>query len=61
VEEIYGFSHAVATPRVNPEYLPSVSEWLVTAGIVGLGLLLFGFGEALLPREAEEDGHVRVR
>jgi hypothetical protein len=31
---------------------------LLTAGIVGLGLLLFGIGEMLLPKDEKEFGHV---
>jgi hypothetical protein len=43
--------------------VPSPTEWLLTAGVVGLGLILFGLGEALLPKEppgagAEGDGHL---
>lgn len=60
-EEIRGLSAAIASPRLTPQYIPSLSEWLLTFGIVGLGLLLFGLGEILLPREMErEDAHVRV-
>ena len=42
-------------------YVPSSSEWLLTFGVVGLGLLLFGLGEWLLPAEAaplEGGGHL---
>lgn len=60
VEEIRGLSAAIASARMTTYYVPSVTEWLVTLGVVGLGLLLFGFGELLLPRENEEGGHVRV-
>ncbi len=49
-EEIAGLSRAIASPRMTAYYVPSVMEWLVTIGIVGLGLLLFGFGELLLPK-----------
>lgn len=61
VEEISGISQAFASARMTTVYVPSVSEWLVTLGVVGLGLLLFGLGELLLPREdtsgASADGH----
>jgi len=60
VEEIHGLGAAVASLRVHPDYFPSASEWLLTAGIVGLGLVLFGLGEILLPREKEEAAHVSV-
>ncbi|MBI4552829.1 MAG: polysulfide reductase NrfD [Candidatus Latescibacteria bacterium] len=59
-EEIPGFSEAFASARMTTNYFPSLTEWLLTFGVVGLGLLLFGLGELLLPREQEEDGHVRV-
>jgi molybdopterin-containing oxidoreductase family membrane subunit len=58
VEEIHGLAQAVASPRVHPAYLPSLSEWLLTAGIVGLGLLLFGLAEMLFPEGRKEPGHV---
>ncbi|MBI3688334.1 MAG: polysulfide reductase NrfD [Actinobacteria bacterium] len=51
-EEIEGLASAVASRRMSAHYFPSVSEWLLTAGIVGLGLLLFGLGERLLPNDA---------
>ena len=50
-EEIHGLSRAFASARMTTHYVPSLSEWLVTLGIVGLGLLLFGIGERLLPEE----------
>jgi molybdopterin-containing oxidoreductase family membrane subunit len=59
-EEIAGLSEAVASARYSTEYFPSLSEWALTAGIVGLGLLLFGFGEKLLPSSKEEAIDVRV-
>lgn len=53
VEEVRGISAAFASARLSTSYFPSVMEWLVSIGIAGLGLLLFGFGEMLLPEEAE--------
>jgi molybdopterin-containing oxidoreductase family membrane subunit len=58
IEEIKGLSDAIASSRIETEYFPSLSEWLLTAGVVGLGLLLFGLGEMLLPKEQKEWGHV---
>jgi protein NrfD len=52
-EEIRGLSAAVASARISTNYVPSSTEWLVTVGIVGLGLLLFGFGEMLMPKEVD--------
>jgi molybdopterin-containing oxidoreductase family membrane subunit len=57
-EEIEGIANAISSARLTTQYFPSLSEWLVTIGIVGLGLLLFGFGEMLLPKEIEEGSHV---
>jgi molybdopterin-containing oxidoreductase family membrane subunit len=60
VEEIQGLSSAIASPRTNPYYFPSLPEFLLTAGIVGLGLLIFGVGEKLLPAGKEDAAHVRL-
>jgi molybdopterin-containing oxidoreductase family membrane subunit len=57
IEEIRGLSAAVASRRLTTDYFPSLMEWSIAAGVVGLGLLLFGLGELLLPKE-EEVGHV---
>lgn len=54
IEEVPGLSRAIASERLSTQYFPSLMEWLVSAGIVGLGLLLFGLGEHLLPKEQEE-------
>jgi molybdopterin-containing oxidoreductase family membrane subunit len=59
-EEVTGLAEAVASPRLSAEYFPSLSEWALTAGIVGLGLLLFGLGEKLLPRMKEESVDVPI-
>ncbi|HEV8488709.1 MAG TPA: NrfD/PsrC family molybdoenzyme membrane anchor subunit [Candidatus Limnocylindrales bacterium] len=48
-EEITGLSRAVDDPRYRTDYFPSVFEWLITFGIGGLGLVLFGLGEIFLP------------
>lgn len=55
VEEIHGLTQAIYSMRVNPHYFPSLSEWFLTFGIVGFGMLLFGFGEHFLPKHEEED------
>ena len=62
-EELAGLTKAFVSSRLMATYVPSLYEWLLTAGIVGLGLLLFGIGEKLLPAEtataeAEEHDHV---
>ena len=48
-EEIRGLTAAVDDPRVTSEYFPSLFEWLMSIGIGGLGLILFGLGEIFLP------------
>lgn len=55
VEEIHGLTSAIYSIRVNPNYFPSLSEWLLTFGIVGFGMLLFGFGEHYLPKHEEDE------
>lgn len=57
-EEIQGLTDAIDNNRISTQYFPSLMEWSVTIGIVGLGLLLFGLGEYLLPIESEEVSHV---
>lgn len=52
-EEIKGLTSAVSTTRLTTSYVPSLTEWLLTIGIVGFGLLLFGLGEMLLPKEED--------
>jgi molybdopterin-containing oxidoreductase family membrane subunit len=59
-EELQGISTALASTRMTTTYFPSVTEWLLTFGVVGLGFLLFGFGEILLPGEKKENQHVRI-
>jgi molybdopterin-containing oxidoreductase family membrane subunit len=60
VEEIQGLSNAISSLRTNPHYFPSSSEFLLTAGIVGLGLLIFGAGEMLLPPDKKDAAHVHL-
>ena len=51
VEQIRGLSAAIASPRMTMLYAPSLTEWLLLFGVLGLGLLLFGFGERWLPKD----------
>jgi molybdopterin-containing oxidoreductase family membrane subunit len=55
VEEIHGLTAAVSTPRITATYFPSAIEWLLTIGVSGLGMLLFGLGEKLLPKLRTEE------
>lgn len=50
VEEIHRLTSANYSPRVNPIYYPSISEWLLTFGIADHGMLLFGIGKKYLPK-----------
>jgi molybdopterin-containing oxidoreductase family membrane subunit len=59
-DELRGITEAISSARVSTNYLPSVPEWLLACGIVGIGLLLFGLGEKLLPADHEEMHHVRA-
>lgn len=56
-EELRGLSEAVVSARLQTSYFPSSTEWLLMAGVVGLGLLLFGVGETLLPKSSDELSH----
>jgi molybdopterin-containing oxidoreductase family membrane subunit len=55
VEEVRGISAAFASAHLSTNYFPSMMEWLVSIGIAGLGLLLFGFGEMLMPEEPDHN------
>lgn len=61
VEEIRGLSDAIASPRMTTLYVPSITEWLLFGGVLGLGLLLFGLGELLLPSEPRDVDRGAVR
>ena len=50
-EEIAGLANAIASKRLQVDYVPSLMEWLVGAGILGLGMLMFGLGERYLPAD----------
>jgi molybdopterin-containing oxidoreductase family membrane subunit len=61
-EQVKGLSDAFSSSRVTTDYTPSGMEWLFSLGIVGIGLVLFGVGEWLLPSHtdnaSEEVSHV---
>ncbi len=54
-EQLRGISQALDSSRLSVDYVPSLTEWLLSAGVVGLGLLLFGVGEWFLPRAEVAD------
>ena len=60
VEEIDGLTDAIDSTRISTSYFPALGEWLLTAGVVGLGLLVFGVGEKFLPRSTKDASHVSV-
>jgi len=53
-EQLNGLSKAFDSPRFTTDYVPSVMEFLFSAGIVGIGLVMFGIGEWLMPREGRQ-------
>lgn len=55
-EELHGLTSAISTNRISTEYFPSQTEWLVSLAVLGLGILLFGLGEILLPEENSKQG-----
>lgn len=55
VEQIHGLTAAIFSHRATLNYFPSFFEWSLTFGVVGLGMLLFGFAEYFLPEHEEED------
>jgi len=61
-EQVKGLSDAFDSSRVTTDYFPSAMEWLFSAGLVGIGLVLFGIGEWFLPQPSdstsEEVSHV---
>ena len=61
-EQLAGLTDAFASPRLSTDYVPSTMEFLFTSGIIGIGLLMFGIGEWLLPgnneHTTEEVSHV---
>jgi molybdopterin-containing oxidoreductase family membrane subunit len=61
-EQLSGLTDAFRSDRLSTDYVPSFMEFLFTSGIIGIGLLMFGIGEWLLPgndeHTAEEVSHV---
>jgi len=49
VPELAGLAQAAPSPRMSTMYLPSVMEWFVTIGIVGVGAAIYALGYRLLP------------
>jgi protein NrfD len=54
VPEIEALIHAFTGPRLQFEYFPSMMEWSVTIGIVGLVVLAFLLGTDRLPLQSQE-------
>ncbi len=49
VPELRGLIEAVPSARMTAQYFPSMMEWFLSIGIMGLGLALFALGYTLLP------------
>lgn len=54
VPEIEALTHAFTGPRLQFAYFPSMMEWAVTTGIVGLVALAFLIGTDRLPLHSKE-------
>jgi protein NrfD len=54
IPEIDALTHAFTGPRLQFAYYPSLMEWAVTAGIVGLVVLAFLIGTDRLPLRGKE-------
>ncbi|GIW13282.1 MAG: hypothetical protein KatS3mg062_0721 [Tepidiforma sp.] len=52
-EQLQGLTAAWHSARFSTDYVPSPMEFTFTAGLVGIGLVLFGIGEWFLPRPEE--------
>ena len=61
-EEVKGLGRAIASHRISTSYFPSLTEWLLAAGVFGIGFLLFGLGETFMPRgrRDEDEGREHV-
>lgn len=59
-EQLEGITEAFNSTRISTDYVPSLMEFTFTAGIIGIGLVLFGLGEWLLPRSQEESAQEEV-
>ncbi len=49
VPELQGLEQAVPSLRMSMTYVPSLMEWFLSVGIIGLGMALFALGYNLLP------------
>ena len=49
VPELRGLEQAVPSLRMSMTYVPSLMEWFLSIGIIGLGMALFALGYNLLP------------
>ncbi|WP_322797460.1 NrfD/PsrC family molybdoenzyme membrane anchor subunit [Tepidiforma sp.] len=59
-EQLEGITQAFNSTRIATDYVPSLMEFTFTAGIIGIGLVLFGLGEWFLPRSQEESAQEEV-
>jgi molybdopterin-containing oxidoreductase family membrane subunit len=54
VPEIEALTTAFSGPHLSFDYFPSIMEWAVTLGIVGLAVLAFQIGADRLPLRGKE-------
>lgn len=54
VPEIEALTTAFSGPHLTFDYFPSLMEWAVTLGIVGMAILAFLIGDERLPLHSEE-------
>ena len=54
-EEITGLTEAASDPRISSDYFPTVWEWVLSFGILAVGLVIFGLGEIFLPLSRHVD------
>jgi molybdopterin-containing oxidoreductase family membrane subunit len=56
--ELEGLATAFVDPKLDPNYVPNLMEWMVLAFVFGIGSIIYGLGLRFLPlqsRHAEEN------
>lgn len=57
--ELEGLANAFVDPKLNPNYVPNVMEWMVIAFVFGIGGIIYGLGLRFLPLQSHhaEENH----